>query len=134
MNRLPGYDRGTRLSEMTVFLSLGLAGLTTISLAVAQMAEFVAGSDRIVAALAAPQAGVVARASAQDGKTVCTNIGAVESQCMSETNWRTWERPSAQTEAARAKWVGFGAGRAPTAGEHSPKGKMISSDRLGFFR
>ena len=71
MNRLPGCDRVTRRSEVAVFLSLGLAGVTMISLALTQMTRFVTGSDRIAAALSAPAA--VAETPVQVGKPQLTN-------------------------------------------------------------
>jgi hypothetical protein len=115
MNRLPGYDRGTRRSERVVFLSLGLAGLATISLAVAQMAKFVAGSDRIVAALSARSAVAVEGASNLGSKTAPTNFVEVEAACADATDLRTRVVPGGKAATARAKWVGFSAGRAPAA-------------------
>jgi hypothetical protein len=114
MNRLPGYDRATRRSERAVFLSLGLAGLATISLAVAQMAKFVAGSDRIVAALTAPPAAVEC-ASDPASKTVPTNFVEVEAACAGVSDLPTRVVPGAKAAAARAGWLGFSAGRAPAA-------------------
>lgn len=114
MNRLPSYDRGTRRSEMAVFLSLGLAGLATLSLAAAEMARFVAGSDRIVAALSAPPAAVEG-ASNLASKTAPTNFAEVETACTGVTDLRTRAVPGVKPAAARAKWVGFSASRAPAA-------------------
>jgi hypothetical protein len=51
MNRLPCCDRTTHQSELAVFASLGLAGVIMVALALAQMSQFVAGSDRMTAAL-----------------------------------------------------------------------------------
>jgi hypothetical protein len=75
MNRLPGCDRVTRRSEVAVFLSLGLAGVTMIALALVQMTHFVASGDRIAAALSAPPA-AVAETPAQVGKAQLTNVTA----------------------------------------------------------
>lgn len=54
MTRLPSVDRTTQQSELAVFASLGLAGVVMVALALIQTTKYVAGSDRIAAALASP--------------------------------------------------------------------------------
>jgi hypothetical protein len=72
MNRLPGCDRTTARSEMALFASLGLAGLLMVALATVEMSGFVAGSDRIAAALNGQPS--VATAEPDGGsKTAATN-------------------------------------------------------------
>ena len=73
MNRLPCCDRATRRSEVVVFLSLGLAGMMMVALTAVQMTKFVAGSDRITAALAGRQAPPSARTLAESDRRPITN-------------------------------------------------------------
>jgi len=74
MNRLPSCDETTRRSELAVFGGLGLAVVMMVSLALVQTAKFVAGSDRIAAALSERQESLANTAPAGGGKTVATNV------------------------------------------------------------
>ncbi len=71
MNQLPGCDRTTQRSETAVYASLGLAAVLMVALALVQTSKYVAGSDRIAAALA-PQPAALAT-TADVGKNVVTN-------------------------------------------------------------
>ncbi len=61
MHTLPGFDRTTRRSEFAVFVTLGLAGVLLVGLALAQMTEFVAERDPHVGALGTPRAETAGR-------------------------------------------------------------------------
>ena len=74
MNRLPSWDRTTRRSELAVFASLGLAGVLMVALAAAQMTKFVAGSDRLAAALAGRAESLAVATPAENGRAVATNL------------------------------------------------------------
>jgi hypothetical protein len=81
MNRLPGGDPTTRWSESVVFASLGLAGVLMVALAAAQMTKFVAGSDRVAAALAGRPASLAVATPADDALAVATDVsGPVDSR------------------------------------------------------
>jgi hypothetical protein len=58
---------------LAVFASLGVAALIMLSLALVQTTKFVAGSDRIAAALSERQESLATTAPANDGKTIATN-------------------------------------------------------------
>ena len=74
MNRLPCCDRTTHRSELAVFASLGLAGVMMVALALAQMSQFVAGGDRMTAALTIQDAPLATAAKAEVSLNVATNV------------------------------------------------------------
>ena len=61
-------------SELAVFASLGVAAVIMLSLTLVQTTKFVAGSDRIAAALSGRQESLAQTAPTNDGKTVATNV------------------------------------------------------------
>ena len=63
----------TRRSELAVFASLGLAGIVMVVFAAAQMTKFVAGSDRMTAALAGRTGSLAVATLAEESRTGGTN-------------------------------------------------------------
>lgn len=61
-------------SELAVFAGLGLAVVMMIALALVQTTKFVAGSDRIAAALSGRQASLAGTVPAAAGRTIATNL------------------------------------------------------------
>jgi hypothetical protein len=76
MNRLPCCDQTTRRSELAVFASLGLAGVMLVVFAAAQMTKFVAGSDRLTAALADRAESPAVVTPADDSRSAATDVSA----------------------------------------------------------
>jgi len=75
---------------LAVFAGLGLATVMMVALALVQTTKFVAGSDRIAAALSGRQESLASTAPTHDGKTIATNVAA----------------PAAQQAGARARTPG----------------------------
>lgn len=75
MNRLPCCDLTTQRSELAVFASLGFVGVMMVALAAAQMTKFVAGSDRMTAALAGRTMSPVVTPLADERRAATTNVG-----------------------------------------------------------
>ena len=73
MNRLPCCDLTTRRSELVVFASLGLVGVMMVAFAATQMTKFVAGSDRMTAALAGRTGSLAVATLAEESRTGGTN-------------------------------------------------------------
>ncbi len=74
MNRLPCCDRTTGRSELAVFASPGSPGVMIVALAAAQMTKFVAGSDRMTAALAGQTEPLAVATAAMDNRNVATKV------------------------------------------------------------
>lgn len=65
----------SRWSELTVFASLGLAGVLVVALAAARMTKFVTGSDRMTTALAGRAFSLAVTKPADERRAVVTNVG-----------------------------------------------------------
>jgi len=83
MKRLPGYNPTTRRAELSVFLSLGAAAVLAIAFAAFDMLDFMAGSDRVAAALSAKPAAIV-RSARNTERNSLTNVTTTHSRRVSE--------------------------------------------------
>jgi hypothetical protein len=67
MKVLPGFDRTTERSEFAVFVTLGLAGVMLVGLALAQMTEFIGERDPLLGALGAPRSETAGKITEEPG-------------------------------------------------------------------
>ncbi len=74
MNRLPCCDRATLQLEFAVFARPAFSVIVMVALAAAQMTTFMAGSDRMTAALAGQTEPLAVATAAMDNRNVATKV------------------------------------------------------------